>query len=522
VEEELRERVEQLREREEHYRRIFESTSDGLIINDPATGRVVEANPAVCRMHGYSREEFLGIHATAFIHPDYHPVFAEFRETIAAGGTYQCEALDTRKDGTVFHVEVNGSCVMYGGRPHILAVVRDITERVQARELLQQRVEERTRELLTLLDVSRNMASTLLLQPLLGLILDQLKVVAPYSGAAIFGREGDDLVVLVRRSPGPDPQAGPTHYALSAAGLLWTELQAGKPLIINDLRGDSPLARAYQDSVGPHLETTFAFERSWLAVPMIRREQVIGIVTLSSNEVGYFTTHHAGLAMGIAQHAAIAIENARLYERAQEIAVLEERQRLSRELHDSVSQALYSIALGARTARTLLDRDPMATAEPLDFVLAQAERGLAEMRTLIFELRPEALEQEGLVGALGKQAEILRTREELTINLDLGAEPDAPLAVKEALYRIAQEAMQNVGKHAAATELRLSMRRAGDDIFLEIADNGRGFNPNTSFPGHLGLSTMRERAERMGGSLQVESRPGAGTTVRAAIPADGR
>jgi signal transduction histidine kinase len=170
--------------------------------------------------------------------------------------------------------------------------------------------------------------------------------------------------------------------------------------------------------------------------------------------------------MAIAQQAAIAIENARLYERAQEAAVLEERQRLSRELHDSVSQALYSIALGARTARALVDPDAGRLAEPLDFVLAQAARGMAEMRALIFALRPEALEQEGLASALSRQAEAVRARYDLPVELALCAEPEMPLAAKEALYRIAQEALHNVVKHARATEVRVSLVSGGGSVVL--------------------------------------------------------
>ncbi|MBV9281162.1 MAG: sensor histidine kinase, partial [Chloroflexi bacterium] len=215
---------------------------------------------------------------------------------------------------------------------------------------------------------------------------------------------------------------------------------------------------------------------------------------------------------------AVAVENARLYMRSRDVATLEERQRLARELHDSVSQALYGIALGAKTARTLLDRDAARAAEPLEYVLAQAEAGLAEMRALIFELRPDALEKEGLVAALTKQAESLRVRHGIAVKAQLSNEPDVPFETKEALYRIAQEAMHNTVKHARARAVDLSLTWDAEDVVLDVRDDGTGFDPARGFPGHLGLQTMKERAMRLGGTLQVESAPGSGTRISVQVP----
>jgi signal transduction histidine kinase len=212
------------------------------------------------------------------------------------------------------------------------------------------------------------------------------------------------------------------------------------------------------------------------------------------------------------------VENARLLVEVRGKAALEERQRLARELHDSVSQALYGIALGAKTARTLLDRDSTKVASPIDYILSLADAGLAEMRALIFELRPESLEKEGLVAALEKQAAALRARHEIKVESDLCNEPDAPLEIKEALYRIAQEALQNIVKHAQASSVQIRMRCSPENVTLDVSDDGIGFEPEGDFPGHLGLHSMRERTERLGGTLAVESVLGKGTQIRAWIP----
>jgi signal transduction histidine kinase len=214
----------------------------------------------------------------------------------------------------------------------------------------------------------------------------------------------------------------------------------------------------------------------------------------------------------------IAVENAHLLVEVRGKAALEERQRLARELHDSVSQALYGIALGAKTARKLLDQNPDRAAAPLDYVDSLAEAGLAEMRALIFELRPESLESEGLVSALEKQAAALRARHGINVETDPCDEPNVPLEGKEALYRIAQEALHNTIKHARASRIQIRIQCSSDHVALEICDDGIGFDPRGNFPGHLGLHSMRERIERLGGTLAVESAPGKGTEIRAWMP----
>src|SRR5947209_8499490 len=202
-----------------------------------------------------------------------------------------------------------------------------------------------------------------------------------------------------------------------------------------------------------------------------------------------------------------------LYEQTQELVSLQERQRLARELHDSVSQALYAIGLGAHTAREALESDPEQAMASIDYVLTLAEAGLAEMRALIFELRPDSLEMEGLVAALTKQVAVLRTRYRLTVEADLGEEPNLSLETKHMLYRIAQEALHNIVKHARATMVTLQLAGEENEFILKVGDNGKGFNPADPFPGHLGLHSMRERATRMGGTLSIESVPGQGTCV---------
>jgi signal transduction histidine kinase len=437
-------------------------------------------------------------------------------------GQARAQIRHVRRDGSAFYVEIHGSLIPYQGRSAVLAVVRDVTEEQAAQERLEQRVAERTRELSLLLDISRGVASTLDLKPLLELILDHLKTVVDYDGTAIMTRKGDHLVITGQRGPLPDEVARGIRYPVAMLAPVWDRLSRGEAIMIPDIRADTPEALVFRDLVGADLEERLGFIGSCLWVPLLVKDRLIGLMSITRRETDAFTQDRIDLTAAIARQVAVAIENARLFEQAQGKAALEERQRLARELHDSVSQALYGIGLGARTARTLLDREPGKVAEPLDYVMSLAEAGMAEMRALIFELRPESLEQEGLIAALQKQAAALRSRHAIEVNLSLlPAEPDISLAMKEALYRIAQEAMHNTAKHARASTITLRLDHTGDTLSMEIEDNGIGFDSTRSFPGHLGLVSMQERAAPFGGRVSIKSAVGAGACVRVSLPVRG-
>jgi signal transduction histidine kinase len=253
-------------------------------------------------------------------------------------------------------------------------------------------------------------------------------------------------------------------------------------------------------------------------VPLVSHGRTLGTINFYYPSGQGPTEDEEVFLKAVADQAAVTVENARLLSETRDKAALEERQRLARDLHDSVSQALYGIALGAETARELLEKDPRAAAEPLDYIRSLNETGLAEMRALIFELRPESLEEEGLVTALQKQLAAVQARHHLKVEAALCEEIEAPLELKEALYRIAQEALNNVAKHASADSVRLMLECDSGEVTLEIADDGVGFDPEGDFRGHLGLRSMQERALKLGGMLEVVSTPGEGARIRARIP----
>ncbi|MBK8019928.1 MAG: hypothetical protein IPK19_00560 [Chloroflexi bacterium] len=296
-------------------------------------------------------------------------------------------------------------------------------------------------------------------------------------------------------------------------------------LILEDITADPRLDEV---SVASFAASDFL---AAISIRLFVKQRWIGALLFHSKVPRPFSTRERRLALGVGDYVRGAVERIRLQqeteaarraaesvaEQAQRLASLEERTRLARELHDSVSQVLYGIGLGARTARTLLTQNPARLHEPLDYILSLAEAGLTEMRALIFELRPESLAEEGLVSTLSKQVASLKARYGVEAETAFCEEPQLPLETKEGLYRIAREALHNTIKHAQATHVRLTLEATGTGYQLEIADNGHGFDPNQSFPGHLGLKSMRERTASLNGVLCIDSAPGTGTRVVIAV-----
>ncbi len=377
-------------------------------------------------------------------------------------------------------------------------------------------------ELSTLLEVSRLITSVLEINPLLDLILSQLDRVTGCSGASIWLLERDGLTMMADRAPAGYPIETGLRIRRELVG--WVDAPP-RPAIVSDVqdeRDQSEHARSYRSAVGGR----FGYSHSWMRIPLVYQDRTIGMISLSHVEPGHFTEHHADLAMAIANQAAVAITNARLVKQVQTSAALEERQRLSRELHDSVTQALFSTTLHARAAELAFAQTGLDPAGPLGRSIADVQaltRGaLAEMRALIFELRPDALAEEGLSRAIRKQATALSAREAIDIEVDM---PDERLTlsvkVEEHLYRIALEALHNSVKHAAPESacVRLCQQEDGALLF-EISDDGNGFDTARASPGHLGLRTMAERAVSIGAELSIQSSPGKGTIVRVVLPSD--
>ena len=363
-----------------------------------------------------------------------------------------------------------------------------------------------------LLEVSRVVGSTLELSDLLRVILEQLQEVVEYGGASIMMLKGNGVSVL-------STTGHLTKYAelmessLDSTPHRMKVVQTAKPLVVSDLQGGGFFP---SNGSGPRrMDAVLADIGTWMGVPLIVRGNVIGLLAMTHPISGYFSNDHAELTMAFANQVAVAIEGARARDEAIRSAALAERNRLARELHDSVSQNLFGITLGLRTALG----NPKQAEHAVKYSLDLSEIALAEMRALIFELRPESLREDGLLVAFRKQAAALMARNKIELKLMLDElEPPISMAAKEALYRIGLEALQNAIRHAVAQSIELKVSCTDHQVTVEIIDNGKGFDVQGSFPGHLGLRSMRERAEQCGGTLVIASELDKGTQVRVTLP----
>lgn len=284
--------------------------------------------------------------------------------------------------------------------------------------------------------------------------------------------------------------------------------------------GDLPQMATPFDSDGaaPPSPSTSALT-SRLTLPLVSVGATIGVLH-AIGKPGGFSENDKRLLSLLADQAALAIANARLHEQAKQAAVLEERNRLARELHDSVTQALYSIVLYADATRLALaaGKQPVAS-ENLAELRQMARQAMADMRLLLFRLHPPQLESEGLVSALQARLNAVEARAGLRIDFQVDGRSSLPLVIEEELYRIAQEALNNVVRHARAEQVTVKLLFAEQHCTLMIQDDGVGFDPAAAqYIGGVGLQSIRERVTQIGGNLSIESEPGRGTTIRVQVP----
>src|SRR4051795_1836316 len=310
----------------------------------------------------------------------------------------------------------------------------------------------------------------------------------------------DELIAAM----GPLPR---TH------GMLGAMLESAEPHRTDDITAD-PRFRGWWPRAHPQM-------RSFLGVPIVARGEVIAAFYLTDCEgADEFGDADQRLIELLAAHAAVAIENARLSERSRELSIVEERNRMARELHDAVSQKLFGLVLGAESAATLLRRDTDAAAVQVARLGELAQEALEELRGLIFELRPASLEEEGLAATLRKQVDMLERVHGRAIELRITGATRAAPEVEGEVLRVAQQALDNALRHAGAERIELRLQGRDGRLTVTVADDGAGFAP--AAPGlrsrRLGLTSMEERAHALGGTLAVVSRPGEGTTVTLEVP----
>jgi len=280
--------------------------------------------------------------------------------------------------------------------------------------------------------------------------------------------------------------------------------QAHMPIIINDVAADEYWLDVH--GVDPI--------QSYLGVPIIIKDEVIGFLNFDGHKKDMFTEEHAHYAQIFAQQAAQAIRNTRAFLQAQILATTQERQRLARDLHDAVSQTLFSASVIAQTLPRLIEHNPDEVLSGLHDLNRLNRGALAEMRTLLVELRPQALVETDLPTLLRNLVHAFNSKVQVEVDSRINYTEPLPEDVHIAFYRIAQEALNNVQKYAQAERVRIEMVQNNSHLELRIADNGIGFKTDSVPPGHYGLEIMQERAMSINGQWSVDSTVGQGTVIQ--------
>jgi GAF domain-containing protein/anti-sigma regulatory factor (Ser/Thr protein kinase) len=368
--------------------------------------------------------------------------------------------------------------------------------------------ERRRHELEALYRADHTLHSSLRLDDVLQSLLDVASDVlnAQKISVTIWDPETDHLVTAATRGYSSDSTA---LRLLASQDLPIEELMKSEILVITDAANDPRLA-------SPRLQNLLAREgiRTALAAPILIAGQPFGMFSVASSSEQVPSMDEERLVQALAQRAGLAIQNARLFEQAQKVATAEERQRLARELHDAVTQTLFSASLIAEVLPRLWTRDPELGLHRLEQLRRLTRGALAEMRTLLLELRPAALVETPFVQLLKELAQSVASRSNLDVEVRAESGPvSLPADVQIGLYRIVQEALNNTLKHAEAQHAEVILRSRDNAVSLGIRDDGKGFDTSRPASGRLGLNVMRERAHGVGARLRVLSRPGEGTRV---------
>jgi len=525
-----------LRERERQFRALIENSLDGVAVLNREMSATY-ASPSAERILGYRSGELTGKNSLELVHPDdMQDVLHGLSQLLGTPSITRRQEVRVRhRDGRWRVIEGVGSNLLSDSVVNGIVInFRDVTDRRQAEEArieqaaalaaaketsttLEQLVEERTRgerrradQLRAINEVARKISSILNLDELIPYVAGTLQETFGYYNVNILLLGPESRALVLRASAGgykePAPIGSPVE---TTEGVVGWAARTGQGLTVNDVSQEPKYSFVEE----------LADTRSELAVPIKIGAEIVGVLDIRSADLDAFDEIDLFTAETLADQLAVALQNARLYEQAQEIATVEERQRLARDLHDAVTQTLFSASLIAEVLPRLWETDRAEARRRLEEIRQLTRGALAEMRMLLLELRPAALAELGLGELLRQLSEATTGRTGLPVRCTMEGQCTLPPDVQIAIYRVAQEALNNISKHAAASEALLSLTCRPGSAELRVCDNGSGFAPDRVPPDKLGLGIMRERAEAIGAVLAIRSEVGSGSSVEVTWPA---
>ena len=500
---------------------LVESMPIAVVIVNPQ-GRIVYVNAKLEEMFGYAPDEPLG-ETVEFLIPErfrrshvHHRQGYMSHPHVRSMGSGM-DLAGKRKDGSEFQLEAGLSSLQLDGETFVVVTVTDITKRKQIEDLLARQVEERTREVERRQQAAegfRNVLSTLISNRSLN---DSLDFIAAESARLLNA----DLCVIYSR----EERQGRLEIQVSRGKIPSNLVESFEPRLIRQQRLYSePLVFA------PDLdaESAFSYEISteisadparlagagytYFSVP-VRDTQVYGLMLIGYSQSHRMTDQEIDFALRMADFTVLAFANAHLRAQIEHSAVAAERSRIARDLHDAVTQTLFSASIIAGVLPGIWQRNEEEGRRRLEELRELTRGALAEMRTLLLELRPAKLVEVDLADLLRQLGEAISGRARIPVTVHVEGNADISADIKVALYRVAQEALNNIAKHAQAHNVLIQLYRTTESVRLSVSDDGTGFVFERIAPQHLGLGIMRERADAIGASLSVRTAPNEGTTV---------
>lgn len=446
--------------------------------------------------------------------PGTQAVLQPYLARALAGEVVQVDGLRLVSNEVVFYWDCGfAPWVESGERAGCLLAATDVTERILSRQLLELRVRDRTRKLSALYEVMTVAAESLDVRDALQQMLGRVLVAVQATAGAIQVLDGaeDRLHLVSQHGLAPEVAVQLRNIAAATALTEWTTALSETPeapLATTDWRPESLVLRHAQ--------------RTHVATPMYARGRAVGLLSVWRESKRPFSQEDIALLDSVADHIAIAIENARLRHENEQLLVVEERNRLARELHDAVTQSLYSLTLFAETGQRHLEAGNLAQVRDyMGRVNDTAQQAIKEMRLLVHNLRPSILEKAGLDKALRQRLEAVERRAGVQTSLTISGDLSLPVSAEEGIYHIAQEALNNSLKHSSASAVAVCLSRQGRTLTLEVVDNGDGFDlAELAESGGLGVTSMQERVERLQGTVAINSAKGQGTRVCVTLDLD--
>jgi PAS domain S-box-containing protein len=518
------------------YQLIVESMAAGVFLYDLESDRVISANQAACTMHGYKREEFIGLSPTSFIHPEGILKFKEIQELLHDGESYSSISTNLSRDGKPFVVEMIFRAFPIQNRTYILAIMHLIDSYLQSVEKNQLEMQSRLAEQTRLLDFAQVVSGSLEMD--VSAVMNRSADLLPFDQAVLF-RLHDEKLTPVGYCDRLNRDGNSIHsYTLKSPDQfesMWSGLSS---LRFNPSIVPGSGSTAIADLERCELPQQLPGMPDQLWVPLRKKERILGCLGFGHQDMDFFDPHHIELAERISGLLSNAVSNAEMFSQAQASAALEERRILARNLHDAVNQSLFSAGLIAEVLPHVWDKDQNEGRRSLEDLRKLTRGAQAEIRMMLVDLRPSALIDVEIRDLLHLLAHAFAGRTNILIEEHIEKDITLPAKIQTAYYHFCQEALNNIVKHAKATRVEISFEKKDQSYNLCIKDNGigfdrrrkgikrdrklldrewenanLGFNPKYIPPGHYGLRMMDELAVSVGAELRIDTRPGQGTSI---------